>query len=166
MAEKQDDIEVVASGGKSKLMIIIIAVVVLLLAGVGVMMFLGGDDEPASEDVAAVATVKQTPIYFAIDKPLIVNFSDQSKDAVRYLSVKLKIMSRDQAVIDAFELHQPAIQHELLLLLFGQQYDVLMTTEGTKELQKQTLITINEVLKAEKTTGEIESVYFTSFLMQ
>ena len=166
MAETQDDIEVgEASGSKSKLLIIIIAVLVLALTGVGAMMFLGGEDKAAVENEAAV-TVKQTPIYYTLEKPLIVNFGEQSQGAVRYLSVKLKVMARDQLVIDAFTLNEPAIQHELLMLLLGQKYDELSTQEGTKALQQQTLITINEVLKAEKTSGELESVYFTSLLMQ
>lgn len=166
MAETQDDIEITEEGGKkSKLLIIIVAVVVLALAGVGAMMFLGGDDKPAAENEAA-ATIKQTPIYYTLDKPLIVNFGEQSQGAVRYLSVKLKVMARDQLVIDAFTLNEPAIQHELLMLLLGQKYDELNTPEGTKALQQKTLTTINEVLKAEKTSGELESVYFTSLLMQ
>lgn len=166
MAEAQDDIEIIETDGKkSKLMIIIIAVVVLALAGIGAMMFLGDDNEsPKDNETADV--VKQTPIYYTLEKPLIVNFGDQSKGAVRYLSVKLKVMARDQRVIDAFTLNEPAIQHELLMLLLGQKYDELNTPEGTKQLQQQTLTTINEVLKAEKTPGELESVYFTSLLMQ
>jgi len=167
MAETQDDIEITEKGGsKSKLLIIIIAVLVLVLAAVGAMMFLGGDDKPVVEDESAVAAVKQTPIYYTLEKPLIVNFGEQSKGAVRYLSVKLKVMARDQLVIDAFNLNEPAIQHELLMLLLGQNYDELNTPEGTKALQQKTLATINEVLKAEKTSGELESVYFTSLLMQ
>lgn len=166
MAETQEDIEVTEEGGgKSKLIIIIIAVVVLVLIGVGAMMFLG-DDKPAEEAETEVTAVKQSPIYYAVEKPLIVNFSDQSQGAVRYLSVKLKVMARDQAVIDAVTLNEPAIQHELLMLFFGQKYDELNTPEGTKALQEKTLSTINEVLKAEQTEGELESVYFTSLLMQ
>lgn len=166
MAETQDDIEIIDAGGKkSKLVIIIIAVVVLVLAGVGAMMFLGGDDEAEVTDETAVA-VKQAPIYYTIEKPLIVNFSEQSNGAARYLSVKLKVMARDQVVIDAFTLNEPAIQHELLMLFLSQKYDELNTPEGTKALQEKTLATINEVLKAENTPGELESVYFTSLLMQ
>ena len=170
MAEKIDDVEVVdedASGGKSKKKIIIIAVAALALIGGGAAMFLGGGDEATDEESEEVeAVVKQAAIYFSIEKPLIVNFKQQSKDAVRYLSVKLKVMARDQATIDAFQLHTPAIQHELLMLLLGQKYDELNTTAGTKVLQQQTLTTINEVLKAEEHEGEIEAVYFTSLIMQ
>jgi flagellar FliL protein len=167
MAETQDDIEIIEEGAnKSKLLIIIIAVLVLALTVVGAMMLLGNGDKSAVEDESVAIAAKQAPIYYTLEKPLIVNFGEQSQGAVRYLSVKLKVMARDQLVIDAFTLNEPAIQHELLMLLLGQKYDELNTAEGTKALQQQTLVTINEVLKAEKTSGELESVYFTSLLMQ
>jgi len=165
MAEKIDDVEVVeeVSGGISKKMIIIIAAVAIALIGGGAAMLLGGGDEVSNDEASPV---KQSPIYFSIEKPLIVNFKEQSDGAVRYLSVKLKVMARDQTTIDTFNLHTPAIQHELLMLLLGQKYDELSTTAGTKALQQQTLATINEVLKAEEHEGKIEAVYFTSLIMQ
>jgi flagellar FliL protein len=170
MAEKQDDIEVTEEGGdKSKLkIIIIIAVVVIVLIAVAAALFLGGDDETAegAEVTTDVSAVKQPPIYHAVERPLIVNFSDQSQGAVRYLSIKLKVMARDQVVIDAVTLNEPAIQHELLMLFFGQKYDELNTPEGVKALQEKTLSTINGILKAEQTIGELDSVYFTSLIMQ
>ena len=168
MAEKIDDIEVTEDGGgKSKKMLIIIAVVALALIGGGAWFFLGGSDETEAEETEeATALVKQAPIYATVEKAFVVNFADQSNDEVRYLQIKLKVMARDQAVIDAFQLHTPAIQHELLMLFFGQKYDVLNTSEGKKTLKEQTLSMINEVLKAEQTEGELEAVYFTSLIMQ
>lgn len=169
MAEKIDDIEVTEEGGgKSKKLIIIIAVVVLALAGGGAWFFMGGsgDDADAEETEEAAAPVKQTPIYATVEKAFVVNFADQSNDEVRYLQIKLKVMARDQVVIDAFQLHTPAIQHQLLMLFFGQKYDVLNSSEGKKALKEQTLSIINEVLKAEQTEGELEAVYFTSLIMQ
>ncbi len=169
MAETKDDIDVAEkSGGNSKLLIIIIAVLVLALIGVGAMFLMGGDsDETASEKTTAETAVKTkaAPIYFSVDTPFIVNFSKQSNGAVRYLQVKLKVMARDQSVINAFELNLPAIQNELLLLLFDQNFDELSTV-GTKALQEKVLAKANEVLKAQATDGQLEAVYFTSFLMQ
>jgi flagellar FliL protein len=169
MAEKIDDVDLSEEGGgKSKKMIIIIAVVVLALAGAGGWFFLaGGDDEVAESEAAEdVTPVKQTPIYATVDKAFVVNFADQSNDEVRYLQIKLKVMARDQAVIDAFTLNTPAIQHELLMLFFDQKYDDLNTLEGKSALKEQSLSTINKVLKAEQTEGELEAVYFTSLIMQ
>ncbi len=170
MAEKIDDVDLSeeGGGGKSKKMIIIIAVVVLALGGAGAWFFLsGGDDEAVADEAAEeVSPVKQTPIYATVDKAFVVNFADQSNNEVRYLQIKLKVMARDQAVIDAFTLNTPAIQHELLMLFFEQKYDVLNTTEGKSALKEQSLSTINKVLKAEQTEGELEAVYFTSLIMQ
>ncbi len=168
MAEKIDDVEIIdEGGGKSKKMLIIIAVVILALASGGAWLLLAGSGESAeTDDVEEEAVVKQTPIYATFEKAFVVNFADQSNDAVRYLQIKLDVMARDQAVIDAFTLHTPAIQHQLLLLFFGQKYDDLNTTEGKNTLRAQTLTTINEVLKAEQTEGELEAIFFTSLIMQ
>ena len=70
-------------------------------------------------------------------------------------------------VIDAVKLNLPAIQHELNMLFFSQNYDDLQTVEGTKALQKASLDKINEILKNESSAdGKLEAVYFTSFIMQ
>ena len=170
MAEEQDDIEVTEGengGGKSKLLIIIIAVLVLALGGVGAMMFLGGDKEgsPSEEATSDAPFIKSAAIYYTVDQDFNVNFSKQSNGEVRYLQIKLKVMARDQLIIDAFKLHLPAIQHEILLLLYGQNYDDLNSL-GTKSLQAAVLAKVNELLKSEQLANGLEAVYFTSFLMQ
>ncbi|MDT8370529.1 MAG: flagellar basal body-associated FliL family protein [Gammaproteobacteria bacterium] len=167
MAETKDDIEVAEkSGGNSKLLIIIIAVLVLALVGVGAMFLMGDNNaEPENETTETAAKPRAAPIYSSVEAPFIVNFSKQSNGAVRYLQVKLKVMARDQAVIDSFTLNLPAIQHELLLLLYDQNYDDLNTV-GAKALQEKVLAKINEILKNQDANGQLEAVYFTSFLMQ
>lgn len=169
MAE-QEDIEVVEEKkGNSKLLIIIIAVLLVAVIGLAVMMFLGGGDDKAAEETEtaeAAEPVKQKPIYYTIDSPFIVNFKDQSNGAVRYLQIKLKVMARTQEVIDAFTLHTPAIQHELLLLFYSQNYDELNTVEGTKALRKLALAKVNEIINEDVPDAELENIYFTSLIMQ
>jgi flagellar FliL protein len=168
MAEKQDDIEVaeVQADKKTKLLIIVIAVLLIAVAALMVVMLLGGDDKAQAETETS-EQVKQPPIYHSVEEPFIVNFSEQSNGAVRYMQVKMKVMARDQMVINAFTYHLPALQHELLALFYSQNYDDLQSSEGTKALQQQCLDTINQVLKAETTLeNELEAVYFSSFIMQ
>lgn len=119
----------------------------------------------AAENSEPSAAVKPKPIYYALKEPIIVNFSDQSRGAVRYMQVKLKVMARDPKVISAFKLHVPAIRHELSLLFYGQNYDELSST-GTKALKKAALAKINEVIKPDELPSKVRAVYFTSFLMQ
>ena len=79
----------------------------------------------------------------------------------------MKVMSRNQKVIDDFIAHEPAIIHELLILFFSQNYDDLNSSEGTRTLQAATLETINQQLAivAGNKIG-LEAVYFTSLVMQ
>ena len=164
----QDDIEVAEEGGGKSKMMIIIAVVVLALGGGAAMMLMGGDEAeaPAEDEKSAKSkpTKKQPAIYHAVKDPFIVNFSKQSNGAAGYLQVKLKLMARDQAVIDAVKLHMPAIQHETLLLLYGQNHDEL--NESTKPLQAAILTLVNKILTDEKVDSQLKAVYFSSFLMQ
>lgn len=167
MAETKDDIDVVeGDSGKSKKLIIIIAAVALLVIGGAAAFLMGGDDSAETEVAEEVTPTKAPPIYHAVDKPFVVNFSTQSNEAVNYLQIKLKVMARDQEAIDAFILHTPAIKHELLLLFFSQNYDTLNTREGADELRKQTLDAINTILKNENHPQLLEAVYFTSLIMQ
>jgi flagellar FliL protein len=168
MAEKKDDIDVVEekTSKTTKLLIVVIAVLLLAVVGLGVFMLMGnGDDESAEAE--STTTVKQPPVYFTIDEPFIVNFSEQSNDAVRYIQIKMKVMARSQAVIDMVQAHLPAIQHELLMLFYSQKYDEIQTSEGSQALQQASLATINQILQSETSLeDELEAVYFTSFIMQ
>ncbi|MCX4192941.1 flagellar basal body-associated FliL family protein [Methylophaga sp. OBS1] len=166
MAEKQDDIEVAEEKNTktTKILVVVIAILLLAIIGLGVFLFMGNGEEDAAE---VTEPVKQPPVYYTIEEPFIVNFSEQSDGQVRYMQVKMKVMARDQAVIDAVQTHLPAIQHELLMLLFSQNYDGLLTSEGTQALQQACLETINRILQSETSLeNELEAVYFTSFLMQ
>jgi len=172
MAEERDDIEINddKKGGNTKLLIIIIAVLLALVIGLAVMMLTGKENSASTDESAEVetkSTVKKPAIYYTVESPFIVNFSAQSNGAVRYMQVKMKVMAREQEVIDSFKLHLPALQHELLMLFFSQKYDDLTNNEGTKALQQASLDKINQVLKAESSLpNQLEAVYFTSFIMQ
>jgi flagellar protein FliL len=171
MAEQEqiDDIDIVSDEkGNSKPLIIIIAVLLLAIIGLAVMIFLSDDDKAAEETETESKTLtKQEPVYHAVGTPFVVNFSDQSQGEVRYMQIKLKVMARSEKVIEAFKLHSPAIKHELLLLFYGQNYDSLNTSEGTKALQQLSLEKINELLSLDPTLeGNLEAVYFTKLIMQ
>ncbi|MCB2427235.1 flagellar basal body-associated FliL family protein [Methylophaga pinxianii] len=167
MAEIQKDIELKQGMSKKTKIIMIIGIVLLLAAiGGGVYWWLTKDASPAEEETE-MAAQKAPPVYHEVTSPFIVNFSEQSNNQVRYLQIKMKVMARDQATIDLFALHEPALVHELLMLFYSQNYDDLSTTEGTQALQQASLETINSFLKQQDSsvTG-LEAVYFTSLVMQ
>lgn len=163
MAEKQKDIELKQGMRKTTKILLIVGLVVLLAAmGGGVYWWL---NKNAAADTAPLQ--KATPIYHDVTAPFIVNFSEQSNNQVRYLQIKMKVMARDQASINLFALHEPALVHELLMLFYSQNYDVLSTTEGTQALQQTSLEAINHFLKQQDSAiAGLEAVYFTSLVMQ
>jgi len=168
MAETKSDIDIndnETGKSKKKLIIIVIAVLVLI-AGAAAFFLMGDEDEATSQDAAEAQPVKQAAIYHSVEKPFVINFAKQSGNRVKYLQIKLKVMARDPEAIEAFKLHLPAIQHELLMLFFSQNYDALNTKEGTQALRKDALMTINNLLTAEKETSLLKAVYFTSLIMQ
>ncbi|GAB4290761.1 MAG: flagellar basal body-associated FliL family protein [Methylophaga sp.] len=166
MAEKQDDIQVVEENNSKtiKLLLFIIAALLLAVIGLGAYMLTKGDKQ---QTVEQSETGSQSPVYYTIQEPFIVNFSEQSNGQVQYLQVKMEVMARSQAVIEQTKIHLPAIQHELLMLFYSQKYDGLLTSEGIQALQQACLQTINRILRSETPMeGELEAVYFSSFIMQ
>ncbi len=163
-------------GGKKKLpikLIIIVAVVVLIGGGAGAFFMMGDKSadetvvsetsEEASKDGEETATAGEA-YYFSLDPPFIVNFTGKSR--ARFLQVSIEGMTRDATVKESITKHFPQVRNNLVLLLSSKTYDELNTPEGKKSLRKQVLKEVQKVLEAESGKGEIEDVYFTSFVMQ
>lgn len=168
--ETQDDIDVSEGSGRKKWLLIGSIVLILLIGGgAGFLMLSGNPEAEKTAETAtdAEATQQAAPIYHAFQQPLVVNFSKQSNDEVRYLQIQVEVMSRSEAAIKALQRHQPAIVHELLMLFYSQNYDDLSTREGTRALKSAAADTINDFLsREEKLENGIDRVLFSSFVMQ
>lgn len=111
-------------------------------------------------------TSVKKPIYYSFTEPFTINFLRQSNKTIRYLQVKVSIMSYDQEVINNAELNQPMLQDALLTLFSAQTLESVNTSEGRRTIQDQALTTIKTRLKEETGNDKLEAVYFTSFLLQ
>ena len=170
MAKKKPEAEAEneeGGGGKKKLIIIIVAAVVLIGAGVGgALMFMGGDEAAEAAQAEAEAPPepeKGDPTYIEL-KPFTVNLDPE--DPVGFLQVSLQILTYYPGVAEQVEKHKPLIRNNLTLL-FGQQKSAdLRSPEGKTELQKKAKETIQQVIDKYGDGGEVESVFFTAFVMQ
>jgi len=188
---KEDDLDLDIDGGepepksKSRLIIIIALVVVLLgVSAAATLMLtgvLGGGDEAVAEEAAsgdkvakkdkkkarakAKAKKSRAPLnYVPLDPPFVVNFSGDTD--VRFLQVSVEVGTRKPEVVDLIKEHRPAIRNNLVFLFKAQDPVALDTREGMEKLRKDTLVAVQEVLKAETGDPGVENVYFTSFVMQ
>ena len=168
MAEENETNIAEDAGGKSnKKLFIIIGIVVLLLAiGGGAAVFLmgGSSEESADGEQEAAEEAAAPPQYFALEPALVVNFEGSRR--VRFLQLKVEVMARDKAAIEAVQLHLPVIRNNLNLLYSQQDPAVIATREGKERLQEQTLSEIQKILEEQGADANIEQVYFTSFVMQ
>ncbi len=159
-----------AEGGKSKKkLIIIVAIVVILAIGLSIgatLYFLGGDggEGSAAEDAAPVEEVKLPAVYLDIKPPFVVTYDVSGKQ--RYMQVFVSAQSRDQASLDAMELHMPLIRNKLIMMFSAQDFQALQTSEGKENLRASSLVLINEMLEKESSGSSIEQVLFTNFVMQ
>jgi flagellar FliL protein len=152
--------------GKGPLLWIVLAVVI---AGGGAGGWFATRGHAAKSAEATPASKPQEPraaaIYYRFDPAFVVNFGGEGN--ARYLQVMLEAMSRDPAMIDLIKNNEPAVRNDLLLLLSGQEYGVLMTPEGKERLRAATLETIRKIVATEGgDPAKVEAVYFTSFVIQ
>lgn len=159
-ATPADQAEEGASGGGRKGLWLAL-LLILAGAGAGAAWFLGliggGDD-------AEVAAVAGPPIYLDIDSNMVVNF--QGGGRLRYLQIGVQVMTRDPDAVEALKAHVPLLRNNLILLFSEQTYETLSSRDGKDALRDAALAEVRGVLPESYQGSGIESVYFTSFVMQ
>jgi flagellar FliL protein len=154
--------------GKSKLIIIIAAVAVLLIGGGVAAYFLlfSGDEEAADENAEAVAeeseSEKGPAEYLALDPPFVVTLPGKPS----LLQVGVSVRFTSEGLADFVSHNDPMIRHNLLNLLSTVDAKELKQRAAKEALQKKMLGELNRILKELKAPGEVEALYFTSFVMQ
>ena len=158
------------SNSTKLVMMMIIGAVVLVLVSMGGIFFLmksmgmlntgGGAQQQHVVDKHAPA------IYYPLEPAFVVNFNERGRN--RYLQVGVEIMARDPAAIVEIEKHLPVIRNNLLLLFGAQEAETLRSSEGKESIRKLALDEIKRIIQTEagKVSESIESVLFTTFVMQ
>ena len=145
----------------------------LVLAGAGGgTWFLMQGEEPAAPvkrgPAKAAAKAKhdpaKPPVFVTLD-PFVVNLQ-QSDMPSQYLQVGLVLKVQDEDVVDPIKLHMPEIRNRVLLLLSGKSANELATSEGKKALSTELAHEIQQPLKGSVAAKAIDSVLFTSFVIQ
>ncbi|MDZ4261784.1 MAG: flagellar basal body-associated FliL family protein [Pseudomonadota bacterium] len=171
MAAKEkpkDDVAEKPAGGGKKKMVIMIAVIILILGGgtAGTLYFTGmlGGGAKLEEAAKNEEPAKHEPIYFAFEKPFVVNFETES--GLRFLQVGVELMSYDPLAIEAVKTHTPVIKNNIILMFSNQSFESLSNRDGKDKLRDQTLKEIQSVMEKYFGKPGVEEIYFTSFVMQ
>ncbi|MCC3751693.1 MAG: flagellar basal body-associated FliL family protein [Halorhodospira halophila] len=104
------------------------------------------------------------PQYLKLEPPLTVNFERGQR--ISYLQAEVEVMARTDQALEGVERHMPVIRNNLLMLFADQSFEALNTRAGREDLRHASLEEINDILDERGIEGEVEAVYFTSFVMQ
>lgn len=153
-------------GGKLKLILIAVGALVLIGGSVGGTLLIvgGGDDTAEAEATEEVAEVRGDASYIDMKPAFTVNLAPE--DPVGFLQISIQALTFDDDVADDLEKHKPLIRNNLVLL-FGQQKSAdLRAPDGKERLQKSALETVQSVIDKHGSGGQVDNVFFTSFVMQ
>lgn len=186
MAEEEQELDEAvdeAGGSKKKKMIMIAGGVVFLLIAAGAGLYFTGffeEEAPVAVELSEASksdsSEKETDeseevegddapeiFYQALKPPFMVNFPGGN---IKVIKVAMSIMAKDEAVIDAIKLHDPVIRNNILMMLSGEDPEVLKTEEGKVQLQAAVKVEINKLLAERKVSSKVNEVFFTDLVMQ
>ncbi len=180
MAEEQDqqlddelDLGIEKAGNKKLIIIIAAAVLLLVLIGGGAWFFLSGDeDTPADGDEVAEESAEQSedgaellpPIYHSLKPVFVVNLPPGG-DA-KMLQIGVDVMLRQPELLEFLKHNDPMVRDRLLSVFSAQDSKKLRSRAGKEKLQSAVQKELEKIVEELGGSGKIESVYFTSFVMQ
>ena len=174
--EPQTGAETAAAPAKSKRSLVKIALLLMpLLGGIGggAWYFLQ-DQQPAEATKPGAAKgakaanakpVPSKPPVFVTLEPFTVNLQHGDSSS-QYLQVGLSLKVTDAEFVDAIKLYMPEIRNRVLLLLSSKKASEISTLEGKKSLSIELSKEIVQPLSGRVPAQGLDSVLFTSFVIQ
>lgn len=185
-----------AGGNRKKLLLIAGGggVLVLVLGIALGWLLLGGKGEDSDSADAEQEQVAAPPaIYVALGDKFTVTLPGEGKP--HYLQVGVSVLTRDPAVVEEIKFNLPLLRDRLDGLFARQAFDALRTDEGKQALRAEVLGTVQGIVadamagaaaatgdedeeededdrksgakgKDEASTGAVEQVFFTDFVLQ
>ncbi|MCX8048651.1 MAG: flagellar basal body-associated FliL family protein [Methylohalobius sp.] len=166
MAKKTEDLDlgVDQKPAKTKWVILLLVSALVLMVGTAAGLYFTGIihfGKPAPAEQAP-SSVKR-PHFYELE-PFIVNFPHGG--AIRLLQVGFSLLSFDEKTIGALTKHTPVLRNNLLLLLSRQQPENLQSAEGKEMLRQAVTQEIQNLLEKQAGGGNVETIFFTQFVMQ
>ena len=109
--------------------------------------------------------VADEAMYYELAPPFVVNLRDNGK-RIRFLQARIQLLAYGSKAIDQIKTHDAPIRDALLMLLSSKKRSEINTSKEKKELQKEALEKVQDVLRQETGRKYVEGLYFTSFVIQ
>ncbi|MBF0266664.1 MAG: flagellar basal body-associated FliL family protein [Gammaproteobacteria bacterium] len=136
----------------------LITIILLLLLSIFQTVFAEGED-------GAEGVVSEEAAYYELAPPFVVNLRESGK-RIRFLQARIQVLAYGTKAIDQVKIHDAPIRDALITLLASKTRTDINTTKKKKELQKEALEKVQDILRQETGRKYVEGLYFTSFVIQ
>lgn len=148
----------------------LLLVLVLGAGAAGASYYLGeqAPEAPLKPGRAKAATAKAAtarPPVFVTLEPFTVNLQREDASS-QYLQVGLTLKATDESVTEAVKARMPEIRNRVLLLLSSKRASEISTLDGKKALSAELTREIAQPLAGSAAAKNLDSVLFTSFVIQ
>jgi flagellar protein FliL len=101
--------------------------------------------------------------YFALAQP----FTSNLKDSQQFVQLSISLGTYgDETFVEALKAHEMALRSAALLTIADQRYDDVATSAGKTALASTLKTVLNKTLNERQAPGQIDTVYFTGFVVQ
>jgi len=161
--QKEQEVAEEKSEKRSPLkLILFILVPLLILGGGGFAAWKFVLNKPKRDEKAAAKEEekkKKIPLSYLSLDPFVVNLQGSGR---RFLKVSITLALEGDKGAEVAQKEIPPIRNAILLLLTNKRFEEVTTMEGKKQLQKEILDRVNQLLEGTK----VKEVYFTEFIAQ
>jgi flagellar protein FliL len=127
----------------------------------------GSHPAPTAKHAAAEEPSPDPTRYQASYYPIEQSFTSNLRDSDGFVQLGIGVSTfYDSRVIENLKKNDMPVRSAVLMTLADQDAFVITTADGKKQLQDELKDAINEVLKQREGFGGVDSVYFTSFIIQ
>src|SRR5687768_12876547 len=140
---------------KGKLTLMIVLAVLLLTAGAGGAWWYLSQIQDG--------TASKPPVFVSLET-FTVNLQSERSD--QHLQTNLTLKIGDARTLDLIKLHMPEVRNRILLLLSNKESSQITDIAGKKKLAAELLAEINQPFGEGSVGQTVESVLFTSFVIQ
>jgi flagellar FliL protein len=125
--------------------------------------WVGQSGPPPRKAEAAPNAARSAPIYYSFQAP----FTSNLRDSGSFVQLALSVATADRPEIaDQVKLNESALRSVVLMTVADEDAGALATTAGKQKLQTKLRTVMDQVLKTKTGQTGIDSVYFTSFVIQ
>ncbi len=103
--------------------------------------------------------------YFDLDPPFVTNY-DVSTSKLKFVKAAVAVRATSQAAVNEVISHEPLVRHEIVMLLSRQTEETMSTSAGQESVRTEALKVVQDALKKETGSTQIDDLLFTEFVVQ